>query len=81
MTAIKSSFFSFFRRFCPVLFLLIALQAFAADRKICSQCHNQIRPGQRYMISNGKVFCSRECYIQTLPECTICGKRSFTGGI
>ena len=81
MTAIKSSFFSFFRRFCPVLFLLIALQAFAADRKFCSQCSSQIRPGQRYMISNGKVFCSRECYIQTLPECTICGKRSFTGGI
>ena len=81
MKTIKSSFFSFFRRFCPVLFLLTALQAFAADRKFCSQCSSQIRAGQRYMISNGKVFCSRECYIQTLPECTICGKRSFTGGI
>ena len=33
------------------------------------------------MISNKKFFCSRKCYIQTLPECTICGKRSFTGGI
>lgn len=81
MTAIKSSFFSFFRHFCPVLFLLAALSLHAADRKICSQCGSQIRPGQRYMVSSGKVFCSRQCYIQTLPECTICGKRSFTGGI
>ena len=63
------------------LLLLSVLSLHASDRKSCSQCGSQIRPGQQYMVSNGKVFCSRPCYIQTLPECTICGKRSFTGGI
>ncbi len=81
MTAIKSSFFSFFRRFGPVLLLLTALSLRAADLKSCSQCGRPLLPGQQCVISKGKFFCSRQCYIQTLPECTICGKRSFTGGI
>ena len=81
MTARKSPFFSFSRRFCTFLFLLAVFPAGAAEPKDCSQCGSRIRPGQQYIVSKGKVFCKRQCYIQTLPECTICGKRSFTGGI
>jgi len=81
MTGIKSAFFSFFRHFAPIWLLLMPVLLFSADHKNCSQCKQQLRPGQRYIISQGKAFCSRDCYIQTLPECTICGRRSFTGGI
>ena len=81
MTGIKSAFFSFFRHFAGFWLLLIPVLLFSADHKICTQCKQTLRSGQRYIISQGKVFCSRKCYIQTLPECTICGRRSFTGGI
>jgi len=81
MTGIKSAFFSFFRHFSGFWLLLMPVLLFSADHKICSQCKKQLRPGQRYIISKGQAFCSRKCYSQTLPECTICGRRSFTGGI
>ena len=81
MQGIKSVFFSFFRLSALLFFLLPLLSLTAADRLFCSQCHRQIRPGQRYIKTNDKVFCSRRCYVQTLPECTVCGKRSSRGGI
>ena len=81
MPGIKSVFFSFPRLQVLLFFLLPLLSLTASDRIFCSQCRREIRPGQRYIKTNDKVFCSRRCYIQTLPECTICGRRSSRGGI
>ena len=81
MTAIKSGFFSFFRFLPVVILFLLSAALTGTESKICHQCRQPIRPGQKYLQSKDRVFCSRQCYIQTLPECTICGKRSFTGGI
>ena len=81
MRGIKSVFFSFSRLGVLLISLLPLLSATAANRLFCSQCHREIRPGRSYIESNKKLFCSRRCYIQTLPECTICGRRSSRGGI
>lgn len=81
MMTIKSGFFSVLRIFAAILLFLTFISLTAGDPVFCSQCHQRIRSGSRYMIVKGKAFCSKECYIRTLPECTICGKRSFTGGI
>ncbi len=81
MTARKSSFFSSAFFFIILTVLLLSFALSAKDSPVCSQCGQTVKPGTRYIVSQGKTFCSRKCFIQTLPECTICGKRSFTGGI
>ena len=82
MSAAKWSFFSFLcGRTVLICLLLAVFPAFADGGLFCTKCGNAIRPGQRYLVSNGKTYCSRKCYIQTLPECTICRRRSFNGGI
>ena len=81
MGSIKSGFFAFFRSFSVAVFLLSATVLSAAGRLTCSQCHKPIRPGQSYLQSKGRIFCSEKCFEQILPECTICGKRSRHGGI
>lgn len=81
MRARKSAFFSLFRCFSAGLFCLLLFSLNAEDHLSCSHCKREIRPGSRYLKVKDKIYCSKPCYIQTLPECTVCGKRSFTGGI
>ena len=81
MSSPKWSVFSFLCGWTVSICLLSAMLPAAAADMFCSQCRKQIRPGQGYVMSHGKVYCSRKCYIQTLPECTICRRRSFHGGI
>ncbi|MBO4631817.1 MAG: hypothetical protein J5858_07830 [Lentisphaeria bacterium] len=81
MAAIKYSFFSILCCFTAFPLFMSCLPLTGAEQKACSQCRKKILPGKQYLVSKGRTFCSRKCYIQTLPECTICGKRSFTGGI
>ena len=81
MATRKYSFFSVFRRFSVFLLFLAVPALTGSENRICSQCRKKILSGQQYLVSQGRTFCSRKCYIRTLPECTICGRRSFTGGI
>ena len=43
----------------------------------CSVCNKVIHG--RYLKANGKVFCSRKCFEQTLPICAACHKRCLHG--
>ena len=81
MSAAKWSVFSFLCGWIVSIWLLSAMFPAAAADMFCNQCRKQIRPGQGYLMSHGKVYYSRKCYIRTLPECTICRRRSFNGGI
>jgi len=81
MTVRKSGFFSFFPGLAVWVLLMSCVFLNARERLVCSQCRKVIRPGQRYLTAQNKVFCSKRCYTQILPECTICGKRSNRGGI
>lgn len=81
MSTAKWSFFSFLCGWIVLICLLSAVFPAVAADMFCNQCRKQIRPGQSYLVSQGKTYCSRKCYIQTLPECTICRRRSFNGGI
>ena len=81
MTARKSGFFSFFPQLAVLILLLSGIFLDAAEPLVCSQCRRKIRPGQRYLKTKDRIFCSQRCYTQTLSECTICGKRSSRGGI
>ena len=81
MSARKTFFFSFFPGLAVLVLLLPCVFLNARERLSCSQCGREIRPGYRYSATNKKIVCSRRCYIQSLPECTICGRRSFNGGI
>jgi hypothetical protein len=54
-----------------ILLMLAALQVAAAT---CSVCGRQIR-GRYLKSEKGDLFCSRECFRQTLPECAVCGRR------
>ena len=39
----------------------------------CSYCHKKL--GAKYLeTADGRTFCSRKCYEQTLPHCKVCGK-------
>ena len=81
MSAAKWSVFSFLCGWIVSIWLLSAMFPAAAADMFCNQCRKQIRPGQGYLMSHGKVYCSRKCYIRTLLECTICRRRSINGGI
>ncbi|MBQ9337314.1 MAG: hypothetical protein IJS14_08470 [Lentisphaeria bacterium] len=81
MKTIKSGFFAFFRSFAVGILLFLTFSLSAAGKLVCSQCGRTIHPGYSYLQSKGKIFCSEKCFEQILPECTICGRRSHTGGI
>lgn len=38
----------------------------------CAVCKRKI--SGRYLISNGKPYCSQTCFDKTLPHCVVCGK-------
>lgn len=75
-------------RFFFKLFLILlgtacffAVNLLAGEPLKCATCKKTISKDREYIVSQGKNYCSRDCYTQSLPECTICGKRSSTGGI
>ncbi|UDQ98547.1 hypothetical protein AAEX28_00325 [Lentisphaerota bacterium WC36G] len=45
------------------------------SRITCSTCHKNIYSGEKYFKSNGKTYCSKNCYNASLPTCTICSKK------
>ncbi|MDA3886913.1 MAG: protein DA1 [Candidatus Delongbacteria bacterium] len=52
---------------------------FSAEKIFCDQCEKLIKPGSRYVISNGKIYCSEECFDKTLPKCVVCGESVQNG--
>lgn len=73
--------------FCKIFLILLGmtcgfvLHLIAEESLVCNTCKKVIRQDKEYILSQNKCYCSKNCYIQSLPECTVCGKRSFTGGI
>ncbi|MDD5698973.1 MAG: LIM domain-containing protein [Victivallaceae bacterium] len=55
-----------------ILTCLAVFQLMAATLR-CSVCRREIHG--RYLICNGKVFCSQKCLDRTLPVCAACHKR------
>lgn len=76
-----------FRFFFKIFLILLgtacifAANLIAAEPLKCATCKKSISKTQEYIVSQNRCYCSKECYIQSLPVCTICGKRSLTGGI
>ncbi|OQA83896.1 MAG: hypothetical protein BWY31_02688 [Lentisphaerae bacterium ADurb.Bin242] len=60
---------------------VFAAHLIAEEPLRCNTCKKLIPSDREYIVSQNKCYCSRECFVQSLPVCTICGKRSFTGGI
>ncbi len=58
---------------CFKLFLVFSVFfcAVAARALNCAQCGRKIRG--KYINVNGKAYCSRACYMKTLPKCADCG--------
>ncbi|MBN2790726.1 MAG: hypothetical protein JXR69_11095 [Candidatus Delongbacteria bacterium] len=52
----------------------ILFSVFSAEKIFCDQCENLIKPGTSYLTSNGKIYCSEECFEKTLPQCAVCGE-------
>ena len=77
----KYSFFMIFAILSLIAAFFCPGELSASEKINCKICKKQIRPGQRYLISKNEPYCSRKCYEQILPECTVCRKRSYTGGI
>lgn len=53
------------------VFALFALLAEAAALR-CAVCGREIKG--RYMVSDGKAYCSQTCFDKILPHCVACGK-------
>jgi len=56
---------------CVIAFLVVAVSAVAAGLT-CAVCGKKI--SGRYLVVDGKSYCSRECLDTTLPHCAVCGK-------
>lgn len=41
---------------------------------VCSVCGRKCRG--EYTVSDGKNFCSRECFTRSLPRCSVCGRHT-----
>ena len=74
MNVVKSQYLLLFVFLVGILF-----SVFSAEKIFCDQCENLIKPGTRYITSNGKVFCDQECFEKSLPKCAVCGKPVING--
>ena len=52
-----------------IFLLLLLTNIFAAEKIFCDQCENLIKPGTRYITSNGKNYCDQDCFDKSLPIC------------
>lgn len=63
-----------------LIFSLMTAASFIllAERIFCYNCGFAVRPGSKYIILQGKNFCSQECankYLESkLPKCAVCKK-------
>lgn len=60
-------------RFLLLLLMLLPILTLSAKAPRCELCRKQIRG--KYIVSNGKNYCSKRCYEKTLPNCASCGKK------
>ena len=58
------------RKILSLLFLFIPLAVSALD---CQVCGGRIRG--RYISTESAVYCSRDCYLTTMPACSGCGNK------
>ncbi|MBP5183174.1 MAG: hypothetical protein J6331_09135, partial [Lentisphaeria bacterium] len=70
----------YFSAIFPVLFLFFLFCAFSlpaggrSGAVYCTTCSRRI--AGRYLVMQGKPYCSRRCMEQALPRCSVCGKPS-----
>ncbi|MFA7230589.1 MAG: hypothetical protein WC071_04915 [Victivallaceae bacterium] len=54
------------------IFICLLACSLAAAALECTVCHKKIKGN--FLKSNGRIYCSQDCFNKTLPTCAACGK-------
>ncbi|HPN85332.1 MAG TPA: hypothetical protein PK821_08365, partial [Victivallales bacterium] len=61
-------------------FLLYGIDLSSQSSPTCVVCGKKIAPGAKFLrTQDSKIFCSKGCFVKTLPKCCVCGGLSDGG--